>query len=73
MILKKDSVCKLLYQLGFTGALRWDDDKLREVARLVPTHYKADEISKRYQELYAQLCKAAKTKEFITLTKSKLT
>ena len=71
MILKQDSVRKLLYQLGFLEAPHWDDDKLREVAREVPRRFAENHIPERFQELYAKLAHAAETKEFITLKKNK--
>jgi hypothetical protein len=70
VILKQDSVRKLLYQLGFLEAPRWDDDKLREIAREVPRRFMEDQVPERYRELYAKLVIAAETKEFITLKKT---
>jgi len=70
--LKQADVRKLLYRLGFTEAPNWREDKVREIAREVPERFKADQIPKRYQELYAKLVKFNRTGEYIVWETTKL-
>jgi len=63
--LNQTEVRKLLYRLGFTEAPNWSEGKVREIAREVPERFVIDQIPKRYQKLYTQLAKFARTGEFI--------
>ena len=65
MSLIRQDVRKLLYRLGFMHAHSWNDDKLREMALEVSKHITAEQIPPRYQDLYEQLSKYARTGAYI--------
>lgn len=69
--MRQKELRRLFWVMGFSGVVKWDATKLREMAHLLPRRIKRHHIPRKYLSIYDELVRINTNREYIVWTTQK--